>query len=61
MDFHMDAAEFEGFLYTNLSEQLFKNQKMNIKSEKYDFTISDYVSQNFGMLVEKKMTCLSCH
>ena len=50
----MDAAEFEGFLCTNLSEQIFKNQKMNIKYEKYDFTISDYVSQNFGMLVGKK-------
>ena len=27
----MDAAEFEGLLFTTLSEKLFKNQIINIK------------------------------
>ena len=26
-----------------------------------DYTIGDYVSQQFGMLIEETMTCLTCH
>ena len=29
--------------------------------EKYDYTISDYVSQYFGMLIGETMICISCH
>ena len=29
--------------------------------DKDDYTISDYVSQNFGMLIGETMTCISCH
>ena len=26
-----------------------------------DYTISDYVSHNFGMVIGETMTCLTCH
>ena len=57
----MDAAEFEWLLYTILSEEPFNNKIINIKEEKYDYTISDYVSQHFGMIILETITCLSCH
>ena len=47
----MDAAEFEGLLYTILSEEPFKNQINHITEENDDYTISDYVYQNFGILI----------
>ena len=34
MDCHMDAAEFEGLLYTTLSENPLKNHRVNIKTVK---------------------------
>ena len=56
----MDAAEFEGLLYNILSEELFKNQRVRTTEEKDDYTISDYVSQHFGMLIGKNdMSLLS--
>ena len=45
----MHAAEFEGLLYTILSEEPFKNQRFHITDQKEDYTISDYVSWNSGM------------
>ena len=33
----MDVAEFEALLYTTLSEEPFKNQRINIKDEKDDY------------------------
>ena len=57
----MDAAESKGFLYTILLEEPFKNQIIHIKKEKYDYTISYYVSHHFGMLIGDIMTCMSCH
>ena len=57
----MDAAEFEELLYTIFSEEPFNNQIINIKEEKYDYIISDYVSQYFGMLIGETMTCISFH
>ena len=57
----MYAAEFEGLLYTTLPEQTFKNQRINIKDEKYDCNISDYFSQIFGLLIGTTITFLSCH
>ena len=46
--FQMDASEIEGLLYTTLSENPFKNHKINIKNTEDDWTVSDYISQNFG-------------
>ena len=61
IDCQMYADEFQGLLYNILSEQPFKNQLIHITEEKYGYTISDYVVQNFGMLIGEKMTCISCH
>ena len=41
--FHKYEYEFEGLLYTILSEEHFKNQIINIKEEKDDYTIPHYV------------------
>ena len=57
----MDAAELYGLLYTTLSEEPFKNQRICIKNEKDNYTISYHVSQYFGMLIGETMTCLSYH
>ena len=40
----MDASGFEGLLYNMLSEELFANHRFDMKDEKNDYTISDYVS-----------------
>ena len=55
----MGAAEFEGFLYNNLSYQPFKNQIINIKDKKVDYIISDYFSHHFGMIIRETMIYLS--
>ena len=47
----MDSDEFEGLLYTVLSEEPFKNQRFYTPEENDEYTISDYVSQNFGILI----------
>ena len=47
----MDASEFEGLLYNMLSEEPFSNHKLYITDEKDDDTISDYVSQYFGITI----------
>ena len=39
----------------------FKNQIINIKNNKDDWNISDFLSRYFGMKIGKIMTCLSCH
>ena len=57
----MDAGGFEGLLYTILSEEPFRNYRFHITEETDDYTISDYVSQHFGVLIGEKMTCLTCH
>ena len=48
----MDASEFEGLLYNMLSEEPFANHRLDMTDEKDDYTISDYVSQHFGILIE---------
>ena len=56
----MDAGESEELLYTILSEELFKNH-IFLMTEETDYCIvSDYVSQNFGMLIGETMTYLNC-
>ena len=47
----MDAGEFEGLLHNMLSEEPFKNQIFDMTYKKDDYTISDYVSQHFGILI----------
>ena len=57
----MDAGEFEGFLYNMLSEEPFKNQRFYMIDENDNYTISDYVSQHFGILMGETWTCLTYH
>ena len=61
IDCHMYAAEFEGLLYTILSEEPFKKQRFHMIEEKDDYTITDYVYQHFGMLIGETMTCTTFH
>ena len=61
MGFQMDVGEFEGLLYTILSEELFKNQKIHMTEETYYYTIYDYVYQHIGILIDETWTCLTCH
>ena len=57
----MDASEFEGLLYNMLSEEPFANHRLDMTDEKDDYTISDYVSQHFGITIGETWTCLTCH
>ena len=57
----MDAGEFEGLLYNMLPEETFKNQIFDMIDEKDDYTISDYVSKHFGILIGETWKCLTCH
>ena len=57
----MDASEFEGLLYNMLSEEPFSNHRLDMTDEKDDYTISDYVSQHFGITIGETCTCLTCH
>ena len=57
----MDAGEFEGLLYNILLEEPFKNQIFDMPDEKDDYTVSDYVSQHFGILKGETWTCLIKH
>ena len=56
-----DAAEIEGLLYTILSEELFKNHRFHMIDRIYDYTIYNYVSQNFVIPIGETMTNLTCH
>ena len=47
----MDAGEFEKLLYHMLSEEPFNNQRFDMTDEKDDCSISDYVSQHFGIII----------
>ena len=57
----MDASEFEGLLYIMLSEEPFANHRLYMKDEKDGYTISDYVSQYFGITIGETRTCRTCH
>ena len=46
----MNASEFEGLLYIIFSEKPFKNQIFHMTEETDDYTISNYVNNNFGTL-----------
>ena len=47
----MDASEFEGMLYTMLSEEPFANHILDMTDGNKESTISDYVSQNFSIII----------
>ena len=47
----MDASEFEGLLYNMLSGETFANNILDMTDEKYDYTISDFVSQHFDITI----------
>ena len=47
----MDAGEFEGLFYNILSEEPFKNHRFDMTDEKDDYTISDQVSNHFGITI----------
>ena len=57
----MDAGEFEGLLYNMFSEEPFANHIFDMKDEKNDYIIYDYVSQYFGTTIGETWTCLTCH
>ena len=57
----MEESELGGSLYTIMSEGPLNNQRTHTTEEKYDYTISDYVSQNVGMIIGETMKCLSCY
>ena len=59
-NFQMDASEFEGMLYTMLSEEPFSNHKLDMTDGNEEYTISDYVSQNFAITIGDTWTCLTC-
>ena len=56
----MDASEFEGMLYTMLSEETFANHILDTTDVNEESTISDYVSQNFSITIGDTWTCLTC-
>ena len=56
-----DAGEFEGLFYNMLREEPFKNHIFDMTDEKDNYTISDLVSQNFGILIVETWTCLAWH
>ena len=39
----------------------FANHRFDMIDEKNYYTISDYVSQHFGILIGETCTCLTCH
>ena len=57
----MDASTSEGLLYNMLSKKPFANHRLDTKDENYDYPISDYVSQHFGITIGETWTCITCH
>ena len=57
----MDASEFEGLLYHILSKEPVANHIHDMTDENDDYTISDYVSQHFGITIGGKIIYLTCH
>ena len=45
----MDETKFEELLYTNFSENPFKNQRVVMKNSEDDWNISDHMYQHFGI------------
>ena len=56
----MDAIEFEGMLYTMLSEEPFANHRLDMTYGNEEYTIYDYLSQNFAITIGETGTYLTC-
>ena len=54
-------VNLRGLLYNILSEEPFKNHRFDMTDKKDDYTISDYVSKHFGILIGEAWTYLECH
>ena len=56
----MDASEFEGMIYTMLSEEPFANHILDMTDGNKESKIYDYLSQNFSITIGETWTCLNC-
>ena len=56
----MDASEFEGIIYTMLSEEPFAHHVLDMTDGNEESTIYDYLSQNFSITIGEIWTCLTC-
>ena len=56
----MDASEFEGMIYTMLSEEPFANHILDMTDGNEESTIYDYLSQNVFITIGDTWTCLTC-
>ena len=56
----MDASEFEGMLYTMLSEEPSANHILDMIDRNEESKISDYVYNNFAITIGDTLTCLTC-
>ena len=56
----MDAIEFEGMLYTMLSEEPFANHRLDMTDGNEEYTISYYMSHNFAITIGETWTYLTC-
>ena len=61
MNCQMDASESEGLLCNMLSEETFANHRLDMTDVNDDYTISDHVSQHFGINIGEKTIFLNCH
>ena len=50
-----------GLAYNMLSKEPFTNQRIHATEVTDDYTISNYVSYHFGMLIGERITCISWH
>ena len=57
----MVVAEFEGSSYNIFSEETFVNNRFDMTDERNPHTISNYVSQHFGITIGETWTCLTCN
>ena len=48
---HMDSSEFEGMIYTILSEEPFAHHILDMTDGNEESTIYDYLSQNFSITI----------
>ena len=57
----MDSNEFEGLLYTMLSEEPFENHRLGMTDENEEYTITDYASQHHYITIGETLTCITSH
>ena len=59
-NFQMSASEFEGMIYTMLSEEPFANHILYMTDGNEESTIYDYLSQNFSITIGDTWTFMTC-